>query len=1075
MKLQKQLTLKAAAIWSVIFSVSVFAGGGGGKTHLVKQTFSYDEADVSFEQAGEYDIVSLKNATFQDDEEGTPLLPSVYVNILVPAGSTVIGVDSVAKDEVLVATGVFPYPVQPPSPLDADIKPVFVGPKAEAYKKTKKKELSSKGKTQTAREMTVVPVRLNPLRIVPATGELYLARKVEVTVTVEKPSKRPQIKAGKKHKEFVASIQSLVVNPEESEGLPLTTDLTSTDTTESSTAALEETASALLATDCDYLVITKEALRPAFQVLANHRTSFKGLSSKVISVEQIYTSYTGKDNQTKIRNCIKDYVTNHGTLYVCLGGDSLVVPDRDCYVTCGSYVMSKMPTDLYYAGLDGTWDEDGDSVYGEANTLVGDEGDLLADVWVGRIPVQTAAQASGYINKLIAFETNPPTAIARKFITGGQKLWDSYTLTSRPGDLMNDGHAQFQAANHPTVSDSEIWLRRQYRDTVQSTGWVPSQFACLIDTITSWDGANNCGYYSAGGNNLVTRLSEGWNFAFWVTHGHGNSMNAESDGFELSHANALTGLTAFFYTGSCHTGAFDTMEPSLSEAMLRNPNGGALVYLGCSRYNWGGTCMAYTQGFLRTVFKDQVKNAAKAFYDHKAAFIAYSGTNGSYRWNMFGINYQGDPAITITGTGLSVVNVAPVAANNAYSVAEGATLTVTATNGVLKNDTDANGNALSAVRVALPAHGSLTFNADGSFVYKPVVGYSGPDSFTYKAYDGSLYSNVATVTLTVTSTVTNQVPVAVGNTYSVNQGTVLSISSPGVLSNDTDGDGDALTAVLATNAAHGTVALNSNGSFSYTPAAGYAGADSFTYKASDGKSTSNTATVGITVVSSGSGTGNVVTVKALDSSSWESGSDTGSFKVTRTGDLAASLTVQYVMSGTAVNGTDYNTVSGSVTVSAGAAYAFVVIKPIDDALVEGAEGVTLKLSASASYTLGSVSSASLKIYDSELPVVSINETDATASEAPNYGIFTVTRTGSTSASLTVNYSISGAATNGVDYTALSGSVTIPAGSASAVITLKPVNDSLMESNESVKISISSSTSYQVGASYAGTIYITDND
>src|SRR6266849_1103720 len=93
----------------------------------------------------------------------------------------------------------------------------------------------------------------------------------------------------------------------------------------------------------------------------------------------------------------------------------------------------------------------------------------------------------------------------------------------------------------------------------------------------------------------------------------------------------------------------------------------------------------------------------------------------------------------------------------------------------------------------------------------------------------------------------NKPPVANNDSYSVNANTTLSVPAPGVLANDTDQDGDPLTAVLVGSVSHGTLQLNANGSFSYTPSAAFSGTDSFTYKANDGKADSGVATVTITV------------------------------------------------------------------------------------------------------------------------------------------------------------------------------------------------------------------------------------
>jgi large repetitive protein len=99
--------------------------------------------------------------------------------------------------------------------------------------------------------------------------------------------------------------------------------------------------------------------------------------------------------------------------------------------------------------------------------------------------------------------------------------------------------------------------------------------------------------------------------------------------------------------------------------------------------------------------------------------------------------------------------------------------------------------------------------------------------------------------------------VAVGDSYTVNQGGVLEIPAPGVLGNDSDVDSAALTAVLQTGPTKGALTLSPDGSFRYAPNAGYSGADSFTYKASDGTASSNTVTVSITVTAVGYGFVNV--------------------------------------------------------------------------------------------------------------------------------------------------------------------------------------------------------------------------
>jgi len=192
------------------------------------------------------------------------------------------------------------------------------------------------------------------------------------------------------------------------------------------------------------------------------------------------------------------------------------------------------------------------------------------------------------------------------------------------------------------------------------------------------------------------------------------------------------------------------------------------------------------------------------------------------------------------------VNDNPVAVNDSYSVHANSILDVAVNNGVLSNDTDIDGNPLTAVLVDNVQHGTLNFNSNGSFTYTPTSSYSGTDSFTYRANDGTVDSAIATVTINVV--LGNVSPVAVNDSYSVSMNSMLNVAVlNGVLSNDTDINGDTLTAALVNNVQHGTLILYPNGSFTYTPSPSYFGADTFTYRANDGIVDSAIATVTISV------------------------------------------------------------------------------------------------------------------------------------------------------------------------------------------------------------------------------------
>ncbi|MBY0431686.1 MAG: tandem-95 repeat protein, partial [Rhodospirillales bacterium] len=147
---------------------------------------------------------------------------------------------------------------------------------------------------------------------------------------------------------------------------------------------------------------------------------------------------------------------------------------------------------------------------------------------------------------------------------------------------------------------------------------------------------------------------------------------------------------------------------------------------------------------------------------------------------------------------------------------------------ILANDTDSDSDELTAKVTVPPQHGTLTSN-NGVTSYTPNSGYVGTDSFTYAANDGTGDSPPAQVSITIRPA--DEIPVAVNDTYPVDQHQTLGIAAPGVLGNDTP-PALAKTAAPKTGPANGTLSLNPNGSFTYTPNDMFSGTDLFTYVAS---------------------------------------------------------------------------------------------------------------------------------------------------------------------------------------------------------------------------------------------------
>lgn len=152
----------------------------------------------------------------------------------------------------------------------------------------------------------------------------------------------------------------------------------------------------------------------------------------------------------------------------------------------------------------------------------------------------------------------------------------------------------------------------------------------------------------------------------------------------------------------------------------------------------------------------------------------------------------------------------------------------------------------------------------------------------------------------------------------------------GVLANASDTDGDNLTAQLINGPSNGTLQLNDNGGFVYTPNSGYVGLDTFTFVVSDGVSTSTPATVTLSVNNSSSSTP-VVTVTALTPTASEGNpSQNGVYQFSRTGATTNPLTVYYSLSDPADAGIEYTPLSGSVVIPSGQSYVNVALQPIPD-------------------------------------------------------------------------------------------------------------------------------------------------
>ncbi|HSB12623.1 MAG TPA: Calx-beta domain-containing protein [Blastocatellia bacterium] len=233
-----------------------------------------------------------------------------------------------------------------------------------------------------------------------------------------------------------------------------------------------------------------------------------------------------------------------------------------------------------------------------------------------------------------------------------------------------------------------------------------------------------------------------------------------------------------------------------------------------------------------------------------------------------------------------------------------------------------------------------------------------------------------------------------------------------------------------------------------------------------------------------------VTVAVSPASTLEDGAGNLVYTFTRTGVTTGALTVNFSVGGTATFATDYTQTgadtftpsAGTVTIGAGNATATVTVDPSADTTVEPDETVILMVTSGTGYNIGVPDTATGTISNDDSDVTLTLTPASVGEDGSTNLVYTFTRSGVTTSPLTVNFSVGGTATFTNDYTqtgaatygASSGTVTIASGNTTATVTLTPVNDVLVEGDETAVLTITAG-SYGIGAPDTATGTITDND
>ncbi len=594
---------------TLIFFVFLFSASKiFSKTDEVKLKFNLSELRIEKSEGlvekDRFDKVILKDA-HSFAPIGAPDLPVKILRVAVPEDLEIKDVFLVSAEKNILSKEYKIFPVQPEVPLsEMNTGIEFIPPDPLIYQSNKEfpGKLVELGSFGFLCGQKTAEIFLYPLQYIPDQKKLIFYTDFELKFVYKESEKRPlpiynrSFVGAKFHSDV---IKKVVINPEE--------------------VVLPQTKFSAQDTLIEYLIIAPTSFVLAFQPLVDWKTR-KGILSEIKTVEWITANFSGADEPEKIRNFIRHAYQNYGTIWVLLGGDTQHIPHRIAWAFEyeGDW-RDEIPADLYYSDLDGDWNWDGDTIFGEYEDLV----DLYPDVFVGRAPAITTTHAQTFVNKVLTYEANPSTDYTTKILLVGEILWDP-----------------------PYTDGGEL------KDLIENF-YIPPQF----DITKLYESLENLSKTS-----FRLNFNSGKNLINHYAHGSVTGFSLGPDYWYRSDMDALTNSSrlSVLYTISCFSNAFD--YDCLGEHSINNPNGGCIAYIGNSRYGWGvpgepthGSGPQLDIQFFRYLFAENSFNAGKTLADAKAFYVPLARKNsGRYlRWALYALNLLGDPELCIWTDSLS--------------------------------------------------------------------------------------------------------------------------------------------------------------------------------------------------------------------------------------------------------------------------------------------------------------------------------------------------------------------------------------------------------------------------------------
>jgi hypothetical protein len=444
---------------------------------------------------GEYDLLKMEDCSYVSTS-GHPQLPIKSVVVRLPLRSDLTGCDVNVESETLNGS-YYIAPALRPTPAASEHSNMTTEPDPSIYNSEKlyperwfDYRVGNGIDPETQNRITYLVIYFYPLRYIPAQRKVIFSRSATITVLYKVP------------------VEYAAFTPKE----------------------------------LDNLIITSPLLEPEALRLAQWK-NFTGIKSRVLTTNWIYDHYDGVDYPEKIRNCIKDFVSRFQIMFVTIFGDTDQVPVRYAYVP--DEYETLVPTDLYYADLDYSWDDNGDGLYADISC---DVIDGIPDVYVGRIPPSFIEYAEAAVTKIIGYST-----------TDFSENW-------------------FDRALFVTGTPDDFGIG----------------FVYLKDYVEGLTTKNVTKYNEPSPDTLKSEINKGQAFVNFAGHGDPGSWLlywwlgifpvtfTSSDAFGLTNGLKLPVVTAM----ACSTARFDDQD-CIGEHFVLNPEGGSIAYFGSSRIAWG--------------------------------------------------------------------------------------------------------------------------------------------------------------------------------------------------------------------------------------------------------------------------------------------------------------------------------------------------------------------------------------------------------------------------------------------------------------------------------------------------------